>query len=550
MRRSSFIAVSGLVLGLLAAAWAQPPEQKEAELTALANHGKNELSSRSFDSALEVFARGRELSVGLPDWEARFEFYLGLARQKKGESETGEERTSNLRLAVRRYRRVLRMRPDSASTLNNLAQCYEGLGQNKEAAGYYRRAIAADTGGKSVYQLNYADFLSSTGKWKDAAPIYQEIAREAPQSDGPHRKLVDVYIGNADDQLMPYLWKILGDGQAAKAESAALEALKAQRWPSQAVDELFAIVAVSLSKQLYRPEAFADSPGGQALKDLSESADSSISACADELMKAHSPDDLWSNSFSWWSRRGSPRREPPRGVWPRDGFRRLLRSLGTRYQQYGEDEKAESYFRRAATLAEEDLDPAAFRKLVDLYVDQNRGEELEALARDYERQLFKEKNAVYRDVSDLARARKSQLEKLFEYHQTLGELYSYLGKDESRRSTAASAIFQLQRAMSVDEILSEKDPTDKKEVRFQPHLAELLAKAYEEDGQTRKSREVRVKAAQRYAAAEDHRAVYQVLRPIEPNLSGSDKQLYERSLQKVPEESLKRETLKPTRPPL
>src|SRR5690606_32795128 len=86
--------------------------------------------------------------------------------------------------------------------------------------------------------------------------------------------------------------------------------------------------------------------------------------------------------FRWWAERGNAWNDPDRGLWPRDAFRMLARTLGLRAERAEEFAQAEAYYRTAAELDQEELDPLAFQALCKLYVRQNDLQKLQAIVND------------------------------------------------------------------------------------------------------------------------------------------------------------------------
>jgi len=495
----------------------------------VASRGRIALDAGNYEEALAWFRRGLNRTTST-NWEVRFHFYSGLAYQRRAEEQsTSLRRREWIQEAEKHYREVLRRDPRSASTMNNLARLFEASGRTKEAAQMYERALKLEESPKLALEKNYADFLVRAGHWDEAADRYESLVKQEPQSVAPHRTLVKHYLETGSPRLVDYLWELLNEGQVLRTEETSLAALEAREWAPQVVDQLFTILALSLSQRYYSADSFIESETAQRLRRLTSSPNASIARCSTELLLVHGRENLNPDSYPWWSKRGSAEQEAPHGMWPRDAFRELARSLGKRAKQHQNPELAERYFRLAASLAPDEVDPLGFRELVDLYAEQNRMNDLRALAREYEPQLFMGKGTAYR---------QSHLAKIFDYHRTLAELYAYLEEWGDERNPN-SAIFQLSRAWQTARLLEEQSNQGRgTRVEFSPHLAELLARGYQSTGDVSKSTEVRLAAAEMYLQGGEENKAEMVLAPLrapeaQHRLSSQDRGRYARAVERI-----------------
>lgn len=514
----------------------------------LAARGRTALDAGDYDEALAWFRRGLS-RTNSSEWEARFHFYSGLTYQKRVEGQSTSLRKREwVELAERHYRQVLERNPRSVSTMNNLARLYEATGRTEEASRMYERALRLEESSRPALEKNYADFLVRVGRWDEAAGHYESVVKQEPQSSAPHRTLVEHYLETGSPRLVDYLWELLDQGQVLRTEETSLTALETREWEPEIVDQFFTILALSLSHRYYTPDSFGESETAQRLQRLTQHSNASIGRCAEELLRVHGREDLSPQSYPWWSQRGNPEEEAPYGMWPRDAFRELTRALGKRAKQEQNPRLAERYFRLAASLAPDEIDPLGFRELVDLYAEQNRMDELRALAQEYEPQLFMGKGTAYRE---------SHLVKIFDYHRTLAELYAYLDQWGNERNPN-SAIFQLSRAWQTARLLEEQSDEKKvKRVEFTPQLAELLAHGYHSTGDPEKGTEVRLAAAEMYLEDGEQRKAETVLAPLQAveaqdQLSSQDRARYTRAVQRIEterQEDSNGERAQPAAPP-
>ena len=479
-----------------------------------AEQGRAALAGGDYDRALEKFRVGLETTRD-PDEQAKLLFYQAVTLQKLGDLEA----------AVGFYKRYLQKKPKSGAALNNLAQLYAELGRPEPAEKLFHRAIALNDSRNAFYRQNYAEFLDAQGRWKDSTAAWTELIDGSPRAESPHRSMMDRYLASAPpdrpwsslegrekhrrqsrgQELLEYLWAQCKGGQPVRATSGALDALADPKsWPPQLRRELLTVVAVGLAGQRYDPRGFLTSKTAKRLSSLT--GEPRLQQGAEELLQLHNREQakLDPYDYRWW-KRGDLEEDPPRGVWPADGFLRLIRSLGRSYQQDKDSDSAASYFRLAANFRGDDVDPEAIGDLVTLYAGENRLHEVGEIAEEYEQRLFGGKVQAYRG---------SKTEKIFDYHRTLGGIYSMTGNwgDEH---TVTSAIFQLDRALQMYERLEDEAPsTAEQKAQYTPELNSLLAKGYESTGRIEKSYDVRISAAETYQLKGNSEAAKEILRPI------------------------------------
>jgi hypothetical protein len=215
------------------------------------------------------------------------------------------------------------------------------------------------------------------------------------------------------------------------------------------------------------------------------------------------------------------------GMTPTEAFRTLARSIGKRYRETAEAttdpreatarqsafERAAGYFRFALDInRHDDVDPLAFTELVRLEVSRDNFGAIEGIARTYEQSLFESKGMAYA---------QNQVETIYQFHKSLGELYAMLGV-WGDSANAKSAIFQLEHARKVSGDLERKYAGTHpgggaplpEEYRFSPEMTDLLARSYEGVGEAAKVLPLRLEQAERYEQAGDRAAARKVLAPV------------------------------------
>ncbi len=463
--------------------------------------GTRMLQKREYDGALRAFQDLLEAAKrsGNKEWEGDCYFYLGLTRQQQAEARGwGTETVSLAKEAEAFYEAALRIRPDSAPILNNLAQVYLRTGRKDRAAGLMNKAILLGGKQQPFYTMNYAEYLAGSGDWRGARDNYGKVLEAQPENLEAHNRLVKLDLGHDQTHLADYLWEIVKKGQVLRAQKTVVNILSEGTWKG-AKEELIAIVAASLSKQYYEPAGYSQMDIAAQLEKVGR--DPSIGLGVAELRHLHEG-GMDPSRYPWWGKRAVDSRDPPRGIWPRDAFRQLIRSLGNWYEK-GDPGLAEQYYLLSANLSETEIDPTALLALADLYVTQERKADLDRLAREYVFRLFTGKGRAYRH---------SQVDRIFEFHRALGVIYGYL-EQWGASDVPTSAVFQLEHAREIARRRRGED------LVFEPRLVALLAMAYERKSppEPERSVQLRLEFAESYLQQKKERDAAEILKPLDPN---------------------------------
>ncbi len=390
------------------------------------------LKAGDYERARELF---REVLVRVTESgdSARVYFYLGLTDQQTALASGGEPRELVDR-AAQNYQRALELRPDFSAALNNLAQLYARFGPDERAGELYARAVAVHEGDprQAFYAANYADFLADQGMWKAASEYYTRALESSPSDPETRRRLLEVYARSDPKMAVRHLWEGIQLGAVNQTLQGALELLATEHRDKT---EVLTIVVVALSEQYYEPSTFGATDTGERLRSLSD--DPEVGAGIAQILLLHEGNDLEPQSYGWWAARGDIFEDPAFGMWPRDGFRQLIRSLGDRYRESGSLERAWRYYELSATLELEDPDPEAFLGIVDIALATGHLDSLEVFAERYVPTLFFGKHQAYK---------RSRYPEIYSYHRSLGVLFAHLER-WGNSWTPASAIFQLEHAL-------------------------------------------------------------------------------------------------------
>ncbi len=494
--------------------WAQDEEAIELE-----EQGRGALKGGRYEEAVELFSAGSSQATDA-ELKSRLNFRQAVARQQMSVREPDPEtRITLLRSAARLYAGYLKANPDSSAAANNLAKIYKQMGIEAQESGradraprYFQRsaslfekAIAAADSRQGLYLKNYAQLLEHTGEWEKAKSVYTQIIKEQPLSSEFQQTIASSYIKHGLDQLSQYLWELLDAGYVQQVADGALDALENSAGiPDSDRIEFLTIVCAALAKETYSLESFPHSPTGIRIAAIAK--DSFLGGGAAEINRLHRGLPLNESDYRWWRKKGRRNDDRSLGLWPTQGFQALIRSLGSRAKTSGAIQLADGYFRLSATLLPWEIDPAAVRGLVLMYAEENRYDKINDALEDYQLDLFTSKGAA------IAGARDG---KIFEYHQTLGELYALIGRWGSS-NRPDSAIYQLEHARQKSQVL--EDSSNKAlqtKYQFTPQMVDMLATGYTQIGETEKNTKLRIEQAESYKRAGDIKATKRVLSPLQ-----------------------------------
>jgi tetratricopeptide (TPR) repeat protein len=414
------------------------------------------------------------------------------------------QQTQEYEEAAESYLQVLEIKPQSASTLNNLGGLYAALGDTEQALQYYERAAAVADGNQAFYRKQYADMLWQAKREREAVVEYRAVISQQPQATAAHDTVANFYLqGDQRDlgELIDYLWELVDTGEILSAAETALTALESGKSEERSAD-LLTVVARALGHEtLSREQSEAIRLRLRAL-----ARDPMVGAGVAALMAIHESPN---GDFSWWAERGNPQEDPARGMWPRDAFLQLARALGTQAERDEDFDLAEAYYFTAARLDPDEPDPLAFLALCQLYLRQDNFEKLESIVDDSTivTRMFEGKGEAYR---------RGQLDKIYRYHVTLGYIYGSLATKDivawGNSNIATSAVFQLEHARTVGALIDEQQGN-----QGPPHIdvgvVELLATYYGQESPARAT-ELRIDSARRLMNGGSEAAARQVLSTV------------------------------------
>ena len=478
------------------------------------------LRSRDFQVAIPALREGLSIAMEENDkeFQARYHFQLGVALQQRS---SGGRVGQDLNEAAGHYESYLKLKPRTGSALNNLAQIYTQLGREGEASSLFSRAVALEDDMVGFYAFNYAEFLKERKAWGESANYYKKALEENPDHPEAREGLLEAYQRIDQGRLITFIWDQIDEGRDVWATTASLQALA--NLPAEDVsaqirkqkEELLSCVTVGMSRARYGPASKSKSGGTQAevfqmLEKLA--SDEDIGPGVKEILYAFDAPASSSEEAakSWWSDKGSRYQDPEDGWWPRDGYRMLLRSIGTWHERRKDMTTAEAYYKQAIHLTDDsDREPdlKAIVQLTDLYLSMNRTEDIETLLNDTSRELFSGKGDAYKN---------SDFKKIYNFHRTLGIMYA-LTEKWGDSGTVTSAIFQLENALrardNYNSRLGRRQTSER--IAIEGRLVNLLATAYQNTGKSDEAVELQFTYLTEAAKSDDRFNTIEILRAID-----------------------------------
>ncbi len=473
---------------------AQPTDQV-LSFSSLIDSGVAELEAGDYDAALVNFLNGLHQATAAndPRWQSNFLFYAGLTSYRHAvQISARAKQREQLIKASDYYRRLLQIRPQSGSALNNLAQVYVKLGNYNEAAQFFKDAINVADDRQGFYALNLADLLKLQGRTADALHYARRSAALQPASLEAHQMVVDLYLQRRDNGLIDYLWQLLHRGAVNRAQRAALDVLE-NGDPLGHPNQLLILVTAALAHQHYDPREYGQTEAGQRLAQLR--TPTNLAEPIRELRMLHrvvvleAPQRSTPSEFDWWRQRKRPYNRS--SISGREAFRALAVSLAQwsrRSRLPKGNQWAEQYYQIAISLGSHNADPEAFLELADLYVNTGKAHRLKELSKKYEKSLYRGKEAGYR---------KKRWDNIYKFHRALGFMYAHLRQWENPAVHYASAIFQLHHALGAADRFN-RSAAPGSRIAVPPQIPALLSKAYLETGQYDNAIEIAVEYAERF----------------------------------------------------
>jgi tetratricopeptide (TPR) repeat protein len=436
----------------------------------LIDQGLASIKKGDFDDADKSLNRALQLATAIDDriQEARAFFYLGYASQQRADTASNEkDRNFDRAHALDYYGHARTLNPHMNGPINNAASILFAQGKETEAAALIDDAIKNKADRFTILAEKLGDYYDQKGDGRHAAKYYG-VATTGPNANTARQKLLKRLVapGAESPDVAGESLKILSDTWRASdidtTLDGALRVLISAKHDENQTKALFALVAAALAKKNYEENALRQSGIAGNLLRVAERKDCPNCATAAETIRL-----LYSGilpPLDWWKVEDTFGGE----VSPSAAMRALLRTLGNRAMSQKNYKAASLFFDTAARLTSS-LDLAAVNSLVAAYYTQQDFSALQKLDAEIEDRLYhKPTNASDTDWTGV-----------FEYHRTIGEIYVSARKWSDPLHPEASAAYHLDQAVKALPRANEQlRKANEPELRSDPHLYDLLAKAY------------------------------------------------------------------------
>lgn len=140
------------------------------------NSGKEAMSAKNYDAAIQSFEKGAELD---PNQNVIFanlaDAYLALALTK-----TGDEQTALTTKGLGAYQKAIALKPDDAAYHNNYAIALAKAKKIDEAQGELNKAAQLDPASAGKYYYNLGAVLVNTGQMEPATTAFKKATEADP----------------------------------------------------------------------------------------------------------------------------------------------------------------------------------------------------------------------------------------------------------------------------------------------------------------------------------------------------------------------------------
>ena len=149
---------------------------KNKELNDAFNGGKEAMSAKNYDAAIQAFEKGAALD---PNQNVIFanlaDAYIALAGTK-----TGAEQTAPMTKGLEAYQKAITLKPDDAAYHNNYALALAKAKKFDEAQGELNKAAQLDPTSAGKYYYNLGAVLVNTGQMDPATAAFKKATEADP----------------------------------------------------------------------------------------------------------------------------------------------------------------------------------------------------------------------------------------------------------------------------------------------------------------------------------------------------------------------------------
>lgn len=471
-------------------AWTLSARADDKELAQAIAGASQDLAQNEWKDAKQELKQARADFKQSKDAElrAQYGFYSALADHQYADDETvpQAERAKARAAAIAGYKQYLETHPKSGGALNNLAQLYaQDPAQREWALQLYNQAVELRDPRASAYELNRAKLQGEMGLNDAALKSSTEVLKKDRRNSAAQDLSLALLEKSGDvEGIARFIRELNDSGAVTTAIDTAIREI--ERLPAKRELVLIALADALANPTLQDlPAVFAGSDAAKTLAKHVQSPD--IGGGVSELLQLYAKPEN-PRYYDWW-RRDFNDNEKPQGWFRGTTLLNLTRALGDRCRRAGPESYgcAEGYYKFALEFASPRPEPNAFLALAQIYGNTGRRDQIAALEKRYEGELFSGKG----DAISHQDKRKQ-----YEFHLALGTMYGYLEKWTDPRWAPASAIYQLENAKRVADQYNNANP-GKEKLKFPPQSAEMLSEGYASTGNYDRAARVRIEAAKK-----------------------------------------------------
>jgi hypothetical protein len=419
------------------------PPAKMPEIASQIDRGRETMREGDRGRAEEIFqsavatARNADDDISV----ARALFFLGLLKHEAANKISDRAVAVPLYESARDlYAESEEKYPASSSTIANLAEVYEALGNSAETKATLGRGLAL--GQRTGYFAGrLAEIYANEGNGAAALPFYRAAVGADGVPPGLDKKLIDASLTSPSDNefVISVLWEVLHNGAADEVLLGAIRGLTILDLDSEERDAMYGVVAATLARQNYSQQQLAEL---NVLQDFLALAEKERYRTRAESLQALLQADFSKRAdYEKWPRRVDDD-DLPKDLSPRRSLADLSIALGRRALADQQVERAENYFELARDLGRND-DLLLAADLAGIYFGQRRLSELQKLTRETDAVLY----------ADGGVAAQKDLVQLYEFHRRMGTYHAMLEPQRPINTTSA-ALAQLRRAVDAAELHS------------------------------------------------------------------------------------------------
>ena len=150
--------------------------QKNKALNDAFNTGREALTAKQWDAAVQAFQKGSEIDPNQHMiWAYLADAYSGLAATK-----SGQEQQDAYAKAIEAYNKAIALKPDDAAYHNNYALLLARAGKMDEAKGELQKAAQLEPAAAGKYYYNLGAVLVNTGKTAEAEDFFKKAIEADP----------------------------------------------------------------------------------------------------------------------------------------------------------------------------------------------------------------------------------------------------------------------------------------------------------------------------------------------------------------------------------